>query len=240
MKRKAFVMVAALVLVPGTLLAQFAHPELKSGSRHVQKLMIMPIQVQLTKLGMKGTEPMTEESLQAQKSLMPVLADVFKTNGYVIDDTTVSPQVLERDDALRYSVDDLQKKLDEVLKIMARKPADVRRGRFTLGDEVVKLPAAENVDALLFVRVVGRIMTGGRKLYSFPMGDDVRMRMGVVDARTGDVLYYAEDQWMPDPAKNAAHASKHIRDAFKNFFKDSPPASATGKTQAQPTTPTDQ
>jgi len=234
---------AILLLVPAPLLAQFAHPELKSGSRHVQKLMIMPIQVQLTKLGMKGSELMTEESMQAQKSLTPVLAGIFRQQGYRVDEATVSPAALETDADLRYTVDDLQKKFDDVLKIMKHKAGDVRKGRFSLGDNVTKLAAGENVDALLFVRASGRLLTGGRKAYSLLVNplcwDNITMYIGLVDAQTGNVLYFAVPQWLPNPASDPAHSAKSVREAFKNFFKASPASAAPSKTQAQSTTPAD-
>jgi len=69
----------------------------------------------------------------------------------------LAPAVLQKDSDLRYTVDDLQKKFDDELQRMNRKAKDVRKGRFTLGDEVTKLHAGEGVDALLFVRAEGQV-----------------------------------------------------------------------------------
>ncbi len=165
MNVKSLPVVAVLFLCSSSLFAQFEHPDLKSGKKQVRSMLMLPVQVEITKVGMHGAEPMMQESLEVQKALTPVLANVLQKQGYTVDQETMSPAALEKDPTVRYTVDDLQKKFDGELKQMARKSKDVRKARYTLGDEVAKLPAGDKFDALLFSRATGEVKTGGKKAF---------------------------------------------------------------------------
>lgn len=230
MKRKLPVLATVVLLCGICSLAQFEHPDLKSGKKQVRALVLMPVQVQLTKVGMKGAEPMMEESRQTERALTPVIVTTLQNLGYKLDHESLAPAVLEKDSDLRYTVDDLQKKFDSELQQMTRKSKDVRKGRFTLGDEVVKLPAGEHVDALLFVRAKGEVLTGGKKAFGYLVAgspyDTAMMDFGVVDAKTGDVLYFAKPVMLKNISKDTEKTSGNVKKAFKNFVKASPAGSA--------------
>lgn len=232
MKLKAAGVAAILLLCSAAALAQFEHPDLKSGKKQVKSLLLMPAHVNLTKSGMKGAEPMMEESRQTEVTLSSVIVNVLQELGYKVDKDSVAAAALEKDADLRYTVDDLQKKFDDELQQMNKKSKDVRKGRFTLGDEVTKLPAGEGVDALLFVRAEGQVLTGGKKAFGAVLGgigatyDTAMMHFGVVDAKTGDVLYFAKPVALRNIAKDADKTSGVVKKSFKNFAKCSPPGVA--------------
>jgi len=158
---------------------------------------------------------------------------VLKELGYKVDQESLAPAVLQKDPDLRYTVDDLQKKFDDELQLMNRKSKDVRKGRFTLGDEVTKLPAGDGVDALLFVRAEGEVLTGGKKTFGFlvtgDVNDVVMMHFGVVDAKTGDVLYFAKPVALRNIAKDAEKTAGAVKKSFKNLVKASPGEGAVAK-----------
>ena len=162
-----------------------------------------------------------------------MVVGVLQDLGYKVDHDTLGTTALEKDADLRYSVDDLQKKFDEQLGLMNRKSKDVRKGRFTLGDEVTKLPAGEGVDSLLFVRAEGQVLTGGKKTFGILVGgaknDMAFMHFGVVDAKTGDVLYFARPVALRNIAKDSEKTKGVVKRAFKNFAKASPAAGAPAK-----------
>jgi hypothetical protein len=226
MRRSVLFVAAVILLSSASLLAQFEHPDLKSGKVKVHSLLLMPVQVSLNKVGMKGSEPMMEESRQTEQALSPVIVNVLQELGYKLDQKSLSSDALEKDSDLRYTVDDLQKKFDSELTQMNKKAKDVRKGRFTLGDEVTKLPAGEGVDALLFVRATGQILTGNRKAFGALVAggayDTAFMRFGVVDAKSGDVLYFAEPAVLKNIAKDPDKTRGAVRKSFKNFVKASP------------------
>jgi hypothetical protein len=230
-----FTAIVTAVVLMGSLpaLAQFEHPDLKSGKIRVHSLLLLPAQVKLTKVGMKGAEPMMDESRQAEQDLSSVVVDVLQDLGYKVNHDALAPSVLEKDSDLRYAVDDLQKKFDEQLSLMNRKSKDVRKGRFTLGDEVTKLAAGEGVDALLFVRAEGQVLTGGKKTFGYLVGgskyDTAFMHFGVVDAKTGDVLYFARPVALRNIAKDSEKTTGVVKKSFKNFAKASPADAAQAK-----------
>jgi hypothetical protein len=106
---------------------------------------------------------------------------------------------------------------------MMRDSKDVRKGRFTLGKSVAGLPAGENADALVFVRVAGQVLTGSRKAYGWVMGGQVLdyawFRVAVVDSRTGDVLFFAKPVMVKNLAKDPGSIKKSLRDSFRDFPK---------------------
>ncbi len=229
--RTRTVALVSLFLLHGTLVAaQFEHPDLKSGKKQVHSMVLMPVQAEITKVGMKGSEPMMQESRETERALGPVIGAVLQDLGYTLDVESLAPAVLEGDPDLRYIVDDLQKKFDAELEQMTRKSKDVRAGRFTLGDEVTRLPAGEKVDALLFVRAEGEVLTGGKKTFGWlvtgGVNDVASMRFGVVDSRTGDVLYFAKPVALKNIAKKPEETAGTIRKSFKNFVKACPAGAA--------------
>lgn len=233
MRVKVSVAAVLVLLCRVPALAQFEHPDLKSQKKQVCSFLFMPVQVKLIKVGMKGAEPMMEESRQTELALSSVIVKVLQQMGYKVDQEALAPAVLEKDPDLRYTVDDLQKKFDDELRSMERKAKDVKKGRFTLGDEVTKLPAGEGVDALLFVRAEGEVLTGGKKTFGFLIGgaafDTAMMHFGIVDAKTGDVLYFAQPVAFRNIAKDSEGTSGVVKKSFKKFAKDSPPAGSPAK-----------
>jgi hypothetical protein len=217
-----------VLLFAGFAVAQFEHPDFKSGKKQVHNVVVLPVRAEITKVGMKGGEPMMEESRQVEKALTPVISEVLQKVGCKVNDKAFAPEFMEKDAELRYTVDDLQKQFDEIHAQMARKSKDVRKGRFSLGDSVAKLAAGEGADALLFVRAHGQVLTGGKKVFGHLVGggayDTVQIHIGVVDARNGDVLYFARPFMLKNIAKDPAETRSGIEKSFKNFVKANKPA----------------
>jgi len=235
MKVKVSLAAAVVVLCSVNALAQFEHPDLTSHKKQVHSLLFMPAQVKLTKVGMKGAEPMIEESAQTEVALSAVVMKVLRELGYKVNQGALTPEDLQKDQDLRYTVDDLQERFDNELQRMSKKAKDVRKGRFTLGDEVTKLQAGEGVDALLFVRAEGQIETGSRKAFGALVAGGVYdmafMHFGVVDAKTGDVLYFARPIALRNIAKDSEKTEGVVRKSFKNFAKASPAEAGVATTQ---------
>jgi hypothetical protein len=220
--KKTAIFVVALFMV-GMCHAQFEHPDLVSGKKHVKTVILLPIHVEITKQGMKGPEPMMEESRRVEKDLGPVIVESLKKEGCSVDDKTITVDTLAQDSELRYIVDDLQKQYDSQVGIMTKKSKDVRKGRYSLGEAVTRLPAGENADALLFVRATGQVLTNGKKAFGWlvtgQVWDTVQVTFGVVDSKTGDVLYFAKPLMLKNMAKDPAELHSGIEKSFKNFAK---------------------
>lgn len=213
---------ATLVLFLSTSLwAQFEHPDLKSGKVVVKNAIILPPSVKIRKNGVKENDVMLEESHQIEDALPPLVSSVLKERQCAIDDKSLSSSVLAADSDLKYALADLQKRFDELFPQLVKKPKDVRKGRFTLGDEVAKLNPGGAADALVFVRGFGSVTTGGKFMLSALAGyaqySGTIYYITVVDARTGSVLYHGVATQGGNPAKNPTGSRNSIEKSFKNF-----------------------
>ena len=199
--------------------AQFEHPDLKSGKAVVRTAMILPPSIKIVKSGVKGNETLTEESHQVEIALPPLLTSVLQEHQCSVNDKALASDALAKDTELQYAVADLQKRFDEMFPQLERKPKDVRKGRFTMGDEVAKINPGGTVDALVFVRGFGQVNTGGKVFLSAVAGvspaSGIVYYITVVDARSGAVLYYAT-AYRANP-KKPDEAIKSFQKSFKNF-----------------------
>jgi len=199
MTRSPLVTTLLLILAAGTTLAatlssSYTSPKLASGQVTVANVCVMPAQGQLSRVGMKGREGMSEESDTWGLQLQSVVEKHLKEIGEKITSTGMSPSELETNDKLRQLVLQVQQKFDTVATQMNRKPKDIKKERYTMGDEVALLPCSANSDALAFVEGTGSVLTGGKKafgtLVAGPSHSDATLRVTFVDAKSGDVLAY--------------------------------------------------
>jgi len=172
----------------------------------------MPPQIGIIKVGLKSTEPAGGEAREAKLSLMVEIAVALRSLGYQLDTASLSLANLQKDDEMRYEVDDLQKRFDGELQVMRKKPKDVCKGRFSLGDEVAKLPFSENADALLFVRARGTRFTA----------DVTVLEFGLVDPKTGTILYFARSKMLADILEDSDTIAENIRKAFSDLPQKTP------------------
>jgi hypothetical protein len=209
-----------LAFLSTSVWAQFEHPDLKSGKTMVKNVVILPPNVKIVKNGVKAVEELTEVSRDLENALPPLITEALNQKHCEVNDKAFTSDALEKDSDLKYAVADLQKRFDEVLPQIQKKPKDVRKGRFTLGDDVAKLNPGGTADALLFVRGFGQEVTGGKAFLGAlahtytPTG--AVYYIAVVDAHNGAVLYYGIAYTGPrDPARRPA--KKTLEKFFKNF-----------------------
>lgn len=211
-----------LAFLSTSVWAQFEHPDLKSGKAVVKNVVILPPNVKIVKNGVKAVEELTEESRAIENALPPLIIEALNKRHCEANDKAFSGEALEKDSDLKYAVADLQKKFDEMLPQLQRKGKDVRKGRFTMGDDVAKLNPGGTADALVFVRGFGQEVTGGKAFltamaHTYAASGAIYY-IAVVDAHNGAVLYYgAANNGPGDPAKKPEGAKKSLEKFFKNF-----------------------
>lgn len=211
-----------LVFLSTAAWAQFEHPDLKSGKAVVKNVVIMPPNVKIVKNGVKSVEELMEESRAIEDALPPLIVAALNQKHCDVNDKAFAGEALEKDPDLKYAVADLQKRFDEVLPQLQKKPKDVRKGRFTLGDDVAKLNPGGTADALIFVRGYGQEVTGGKAFLSAMAHtytySGAIYYIAVVDAHNGSVLYYGiADNGAGSPGKKPEGAKKSLQRFFKNF-----------------------
>jgi hypothetical protein len=224
MKRKVVFRMAGVFLLfvlPGTLAAQYQHPDLKSGKMVVKNILILPPEASLVKSGMKGNEPLVAESHGLELGLSSIVRQMLADKGCNILPDALSSDALDQNPDLKYALSDLQTRYDKMQILLRKKPKDVRHGRFSLGDEVANFSPGAAADALVFVRANGVIETSGKKAFVVLTGmgvtyNRVALDISVVDARSGTILYFAK----PGSGGDFVGKPDSMKEAIDRSFSD--------------------
>lgn len=143
----------------------FSNP--KSGP--IWNVCVTPADTQLRRIGMKGGESLSKESGEwAERLDAAVKHAIVEAGAKVAGD--LSPGRLQRDEEVRQAVVRLRQKYESLAKQLLKKPGGVKKGRYTLGDEIALLPCAGRADAIAFVDGQGVSSTAGRKAFNILVG----------------------------------------------------------------------
>jgi hypothetical protein len=188
------VLLAIVAFAASSARAQNENPDLKSGKKAIRTAIILPVQASVMKVGMKGGEAAIEEGRYVETHLPELVAQALQSTGCQVLDQALSDQAMQ-DVKLRNSVITLQNDFNTLEPHLRRKPKDVTKERFTIGDEVLNLGPGASADALIFVRAQGALNTGGKKAFALLVGggggvDYLFVELAMVDSQTGEVLYY--------------------------------------------------
>lgn len=228
----ALILALATLLLPGLtspIHAQFLHPKIKSKETTVRTVVVLPAKVNVVRDSMKGPEGMAAESDELSVRVEKMIAEVLSKQKNVTTLSLPTPPTspLDQGDAQpNYSVADLQTRFDNLLPKIMKKRSDVKKGRFTMGDEVLNLNLEKNTDAIVFIRGEGKKLTGGKTAFTLLVGGVpayLRLKIGIVDAKNGDVLLYTDPIFGGDPTT----AVDRLRKAMEKGFKKLPAADAT-------------
>ena len=179
--------------------AEYLHPKLKSKAVTIHTVAVLPVKIDVQRNGVKGGESMMRESETVADGVASVVFKVFGALGFsVLEDPVASSgdaaTIGDAGEDRRAALLSLQSRFDTLAPQLMAKPKDVRKGRFTLGDEVAGL-VPDGADAVVFVRGRGLLST---KAKSFLQGGLLGMALDkgtlncdlvIVDARSGDVLF---------------------------------------------------
>jgi hypothetical protein len=224
---RALIFALAALLLTGftspSIHAQFLHPKIKSKETTIRTVIVFPAKVNVVRDSMKGPEGMAAESDELSMRVEKMIAEVFSKQKNV---TTLSPSSAasgQGDSQPNYNVADFQTKFDDLLPKIMKKRSDVKKGRFTMGDEVLNLNLEKSTDAIVFIRGEGKKLTGGKTAFTLLVGGMpayLKLFVGIVDARNGDVLLYTDPIFTGDPTT----AVDRLRKALEKGFKKLPAA----------------
>lgn len=192
------VIAAAVCSIPaqGTTGAwSYEHPKIKSGEFSIQSACLIPAEGKLSKQGVKGQEGMAKQSDDWSTNLQTLVESHLKSAGVSLLPAMSAGESGASDPELQQLVLQIQQKYDEVAGKLNRKPKDIGKSRYTLGDQVAMLPCAAKSDVLVFVQGEGQVLTGGKKamgmLFGGQSASEATLILTMVDAKTGDVLVFA-------------------------------------------------
>jgi len=198
--------------------AQFLHPKIQSKETTIRRVVVLPAKVNVVRDSMKGPEGMAAESEELSARVEAMIAEVLskKKNVATLPATKASA---EGDAQQKYNVADFQTKFDDLLPKIMKKRSDVKKGRFSMGDEVLNLNL-ENADAVVFIRGEGKKLTSGKTAFRLLVGGVpayLRLQIGIVDARNGEVLLYTDPIFPGDPTTAVDRLRKALEKGFKKL-----------------------
>jgi hypothetical protein len=188
-----FVCVSASTAFAETLpnSSSWVQHKVSSGSFPIRSACMMPPQIHLVRIGMKGAESPAREAEAWAQALNALVESHLKSDGIAINSATNPLSTGASADEIRSAISQVQEKLDAISPLMHKKPGRIGKAAYTLGDQAGTLPCSENSDILVFVKGVGQVLTDGRTTMNFFIGgpgEDAVVFVTLADARTGEIL----------------------------------------------------
>ena len=214
-----------VALTPAMARAQFLHPKIAKKETTIRNVVILPAKVNVVRDSMKGPEGMAAESETVSGHVEEAVAAILEKQKNVKTLNKPNAGSGEGDAQQKYSIADFQTKFDDLLTRIMKKRSDVKKGRFTMGDEVLNLNLDKSVDAIIFIRGQGQKLTGGKTAFVMLVGGApayLKMQIGIIDAHTGEVLLYTDPMFAGDPTT----AIDRLRKALDKGLKKLPKAPA--------------
>ena len=198
--------------------AQYVNARLVEKKVAIRSAVILPAKVEITKESAKGSEMMVAESADISSKVMDAVGQALQQKKISVVTNSFEPAAM--DESRKYTLADIQTRYDALLPKLVKKSKDVKKARFTLGDEVMLLNVHKDADALIFIRGQGRVFTKGKtafsliNIFSFDFPFTV-ITVGIVDARSGEVLAFTKPLSGSNVLKNPKDLNKMIEKALK-------------------------
>lgn len=226
LKLRTLFLALAIIAFSGHLTnAQFLHPKLNSQQTTIRTVVIMPAKVTVVRDSMKGPEGMAAESDELSMRVEKMISEVLSKQKNVTTSVRPAAGTGGGDSEPNYSIADFQTKFDDLLPKIMKKRSDVKKGRFSMGDEVLNLNLEKSTDAIVFIRGEGKKLTGGKTAFNYLVYGTpayLKLRIGIVDARSGEVLLYTDPDFQGDPTT----AVDRLRRALEKGLKKMPMVTA--------------
>jgi hypothetical protein len=202
--------------------AQYLNPKIAEKKVTVHSAVILPAKVEITKESSKGMEMMVAESEQTSNAVSAAVGQTLQQKNITVLKSPFEGEAATTDENHRYLLADIQTRYDALLPKLVKKSNDVKKARFSLGDEVMLLNVDKATDVLIFIRGQGRVFTKGKAIFSalnlfsfdFPF---VFITIGIVDARTGEVLVFTKPVKSSGVLKNPKALNKLITESLKKL-----------------------
>ena len=170
----------------------WAQKKVTSGKMPIRNACMMPAEAGITKLGVKTSESMTTESDAWAAALQGFVETQFKMVGIGVSTARNPLSSGASDEEVREAVQQIQQKFDALSELLGKKPKEIGKNAYTLGDQVAMLPCAANSDVLVFIRGAGAVPTVGRQTMGFVAGavleEGALVNLTFADAKSGEIL----------------------------------------------------
>jgi hypothetical protein len=190
--RSRFLCCAVICAVSGAALAASISTSRDIKARPIHRVCLLPVDAEMTRLGMRDATPLAKEAAEWAQKIHGMLQHAVPGAGWQLSGDLTDDALASNDD-LRQAVVRVKQKYDSVAVQLNKKPGEVGKGRYTLGDEVALLPCAADSDSLMIVHARGETKSNGRKAVSIlAVGylaalSNYSIRIAFVDAKSGEV-----------------------------------------------------
>jgi hypothetical protein len=199
---------------------QYLHPKLEQKTTTIHHAVILPAKIEIVKESAKGSEMMIAESEQISKAVLAAVAETLEQKKIKVIDDPFQPAVL--DESRKYQLANIQSRYDDLLPKLMKKSKDVKKARFTLGDDVMLLNVDKATDILVFIRGAGRVFTKGKTAFSlinifsldFPF---TQITVGIADAHSGEILAFTKPLTASKVLKDPKALTKMITKSLKKL-----------------------
>ena len=214
--------------------AQYVNTKVVEKKVTIRSATILPAKVEITKESAKGSEMMVAESAEISANVMEAVGQALEKKQFTVVSNSFEPAGM--DDARKYTLADIQSRYDALLPKLFDKSKDIKKARFTLGDEVMLLNVHKEADVLVFIRGTGKVFTKGKTAFAlvnifnfeYPYA---QFTVGLVDARTGEVLAFTKPLSATKVLKDKKALTKMIEKSLKKLPAAPAPAPASTATQ---------
>src|ERR1039458_9384384 len=182
----AIALIVAATPVAAYAASSYVQRKVESQQFPVRSACFMPPAAGLTKLGMKSAERMVKESNDWGDALHTLVATHLKSDGVAVDVATNSLTSGASANEIAQVIEQIEQKYDSVFPLMDKKPGQIAKSAYTLGDQVAMLPCAANSDVLVFVRAGGTVTTEGRETFSVLVGEPISGAVFIVTFADAD------------------------------------------------------
>jgi hypothetical protein len=206
--------------------AQYLHPKIIEKKVTIHNAVILPAKVELTKESAKGSEMMVAESEQASVQVLGAVEQSLQNKNISVLKSPFNEKPEEMSQDRKYTLANIQARYDALLPKLVDKSKDVKKGRFSLGDEVAVLDVDKSTDVLIFIRGSGKVFTKGKTAFSLlnPFNADfpiLFITVGIVDAHSGEVLVFTK----PVSASKVVNKPKDLNKLILKSLKKLPASS---------------
>ena len=210
--------------------AQYVNVKLLEKKVTIRSATILPAKVEITKESAKGSEMMVAESAEISANVMVAVGEALQKKQFTVVSNSFDPASM--DDTRKYTLADIQSRYDALLPKLYDKSKDIKKARFTLGDEVMLLNVHQDADVLVFIRGTGKVFTKGKTAFAlvnifnfeYPY---VQFTVGLVDARTGEVLAFTKPLAATKVLKDKKTLTKIVEKSLKKLPAATPAAAPT-------------
>jgi hypothetical protein len=231
-----FALCGALHFLAADVKAQYVNTKLIEKNVTIRSAAILPAKVEIMKESAKGSEMMVAESAEISTNVMVAVGEALQKKQFTVVSNSFEPASM--DDTRKYTLADIQSRYDALLPKLFDKSKDIKKARFTLGDEVMLLNVHNDADVLVFIRGTGKVFTKGKTAFAlinifnfeYPFA---QFTVGLVDARTGEVLAFTKPLAATKVLKDKKALTKMVEKSLKKLPAATPaPAPTATATQS--------